>query len=165
MIIALRGLVNCLDVGCRKTDRFREMNLLLRYTVVECLHRTQSFRLEGYTLAVPSSPRLIAVIPGDFSCRVLSGRFPAMQRPRTHRMHGSGMQKRMAARICMQLWCMKLCFITQKQRQIDDFQKGTGQILKVINLALFDRLRVSRCRILTSYRRHLAPSSSTGLMF
>jgi len=43
----------------------------------------------------------------------------------------------MAARICMQLFCMKLCFITQKQRQIDEFQEVTGQILKVINLALF----------------------------
>ena len=43
----------------------------------------------------------------------------------------------MEARICMQLLCMKLCFINQKQIQIDDFQDVTGQILKVINLALF----------------------------
>ena len=43
----------------------------------------------------------------------------------------------MEARICMQLLCMKLCFISQKQSQIDDFQDVTGQILKVINLALF----------------------------
>ena len=38
----------------------------------------------------------------------------------------------MEARICMQLLCMKLCFISQKQSQIDDFQDVTGQILKVI---------------------------------
>ena len=50
----------------------------------------------------------------------------------------------MAARICMQLFCMKLCFTSRKQIQIDDFQKGTGQILKFINLALFDRLRVAK---------------------
>ena len=50
----------------------------------------------------------------------------------------------MAARICMQLFCMKLCFTSRKQSQIDDFQKGTGQILKFINLALFDRLRVAK---------------------
>ena len=43
----------------------------------------------------------------------------------------------MEARICMQLLCMKLCFISQKHSQIDDFQDVTGQILKVINLALF----------------------------
>jgi hypothetical protein len=42
---------------------------------------------------------------------------------------------------------MKLCFITQKQRQIDDFQYHRCQILKVINLALFDRLRVARSKI------------------
>ena len=45
----------------------------------------------------------------------------------------------MAARICMQLFCMKLCFTSRKQSQIDDFQKGTGPFLKVINLALFSR--------------------------
>eukprot|EP01048_Picozoa_sp_COSAG05_P017279 COSAG05_NODE_2334_length_3218_cov_5.193331_3_plen_65_part_00 len=53
----------------------------------------------------------------------------------------------MAARICMQLFCMKLCFITQKQSQIDDFQYHRCQILKVINLALFDRLRVAKSKI------------------
>ena len=34
-----------------------------------------------------------------------------------------------------------------EQRQIDDFQDHTGVILKVINLALFDRLRVARSNI------------------
>ena len=50
----------------------------------------------------------------------------------------------MAARICMQLFCMKLCFTSRKQSQIDDFQKGTGPFLKIINLAQFDLLRVVR---------------------
>ena len=39
---------------------------------------------------------------------------------------------------------MKLCFITQKQRQIDDFQYHRCQILKVINLALFVQKRPYR---------------------
>ena len=53
----------------------------------------------------------------------------------------------MAARICMQLFCMKLCFTSRKQSQIDDFQKGTGPFLKIINLAQFDVLRVAKSNI------------------